>query len=98
MMAATLDQHRIFKVRMKIERTFLHSKVARRIFFLFVWCALLPISILAIVSFFQVSAKFSGQNQAELRQAGKARGMMIVERLETLDAELRTIALGLHRS
>ena len=83
---------------MKIERTFLHSKVARRIFFMFVSCALLPISILAVVSFFQVAAKLRSQNQMELRQASKARGMTIVERLETLDAEMRTIALGLQRS
>jgi putative nucleotidyltransferase with HDIG domain len=83
---------------MKIERTFLHSKVARRIFFMFVWCALLPISILAAVSFFQVAAKLHSQNRMELRQASKARGMTIVERLETLDAEIRTIALGLQRS
>src|SRR6185369_10558302 len=83
---------------MKIERTFLHSKVARRIFFMFIWCALLPISILALLSFFQVASKLRSQNQAELRQASKARGMTIVERLETLDAEIRTITLGLQRS
>lgn len=65
---------------------------------MFVWCALLPISILAGLSFFQVAAKLRGQNQTELRQASKARGMTIVERLETLDAEIRTIALGLQRS
>src|ERR1041385_3920698 len=83
---------------MKTEGTFLHSKGARRIFFMFVWCALLPISILAAVSFFQVAAKLRSQNQMEMRQASKARGMTIVERLETLDAEIRTIALGLQRS
>src|SRR6266700_6287056 len=83
---------------MKIERTFLHSKVARRIFFLFISCALLPICILAIVSFFQVAAKLHSQNQLELKQASKARGMTILERLETLDAEIQTITLGLRRS
>ena len=83
---------------MKIELTFLHSKVARRIFFLFITCALLPISILAVISFFQVAAKLQTQNQMELRQAGKARGMTILERLETLDAEIQTIILGLQRS
>src|ERR1041385_6760451 len=83
---------------MKIELTFLHSKVRRRIFFMFVSCALLPISILAVISFFQVASKLRSQNQTELRQASKARGMTILERLETLDAEIRTIALGLQRS
>ncbi|HSS97115.1 MAG TPA: hypothetical protein VLK33_08795, partial [Terriglobales bacterium] len=83
---------------MKIERTFLRSKVARRIFFLFISCALLPICILAVISFFQVAAKLRSQNQMELRQASKARGMTIIERLETLDAEIQTISLGLQRS
>ena len=83
---------------MKIELTFLHSKVARRIFFLFISCALLPIAILAVISFFQVAAKLRSQNQVELRQASKARGMTVLERLETLDAEIQTIALGLQRS
>src|SRR5690242_20374265 len=97
-MVAMSARRQISNPPMKIERTFLHSKVARRIFFLFVWCALLPISILAVVSFFQVAAKLRSQNQMELRQASKARGMTIVERLETLDAEIRTITLGLQRN
>jgi putative nucleotidyltransferase with HDIG domain len=83
---------------MKIERTFLHSKVARRIFFLFVACALLPISALAILSFFQVASKLQNQNRSELQQASKARGMTILERLETLDAEIQIIAVGMNRS
>jgi putative nucleotidyltransferase with HDIG domain len=83
---------------MRIERTFLHSKVARRIFFLFVLCALLPICALAILSFFQVAGKLQDQNRAELQQASKARGMTILERLETLDAEIQIIALGLKRN
>jgi len=36
---------------MKLEWAFLRSKVARRIFTLFVVCALLPIAALAIISF-----------------------------------------------
>lgn len=83
---------------MRIERTFLHSKVARRVFFLFVLCALLPISALAILSFFQVAGKLQNQNRLELQQASKARGMTILERLETLDAEIQIIALGVERN
>src|SRR3954453_6123033 len=83
---------------MKIERTFLHSKVARRIFFLFVSCALLPICALAVLSFFQMTSKLQSQNQLELRQASKARGMSIVERLETLDVEIKIVAEGMQRS
>jgi putative nucleotidyltransferase with HDIG domain len=78
---------------MRIETTFLRSKVARRIFFLFVSCALLPIFTLAVVSYLQVTSKLRSQSQLELQQASKARGMTILERLETLDAEIQTLAL-----
>jgi hypothetical protein len=42
---------------MKIEKKFLTSKVGRRIMGLFVFCALVPISALAIVSFTRVSGE-----------------------------------------
>jgi len=38
-------------MRMKIDKSFLRSRVARRIFTLFVLCALLPIGVLAVLSF-----------------------------------------------
>lgn len=47
---------------MRIDTTFLRSKVARRIFALFVLCALLPIAVLAVLSFRQVSNQLSQQN------------------------------------
>jgi HAMP domain-containing protein len=58
----------------------------------------LPICTLAILSFFQVANKLQNQNQRELQQASKARGMTIVERLETIDAEIKIIASGMQRN
>jgi ABC-type spermidine/putrescine transport system permease subunit II len=40
---------------MRIDTTLLRSKVARRIFVLFVLCALLPIAAVVILSFSQVT-------------------------------------------
>lgn len=78
---------------MKLETAFLKSKVAQRIFFLFVCCTVLPILVLGTVSFYQVSHEIEEQGQSELRQASKATGMDILERLGTLSAELQNVAL-----
>lgn len=80
---------------MRIEWTFLRSRVARRIFLLFVLCALLPIGILAIVSFGHVTQQLNKQSQQRLHQATKAVASSIYERLLLLEAELRTIASSL---
>ncbi len=77
---------------MQIGSTFLRSKVARRIFALFVVSALVPILTLAALSFRQVTAYFNEQTQKHLHQAGKAVGMAIFERLLALEAELQMAA------
>jgi putative nucleotidyltransferase with HDIG domain len=78
---------------MNLRTTFLSSKVARRVFFLFVSCALLPITLLAVVAFFQVSQQLRGESEKQLTQASKAQGMAIYERLAMLDAEMEVLAL-----
>jgi signal transduction histidine kinase/CheY-like chemotaxis protein len=61
-------------------RTFT-SKVARRAFVLFVGCALLPVSVLAVLSFRQVTAELHQQSERRLRQASKAVGLALHRRL-----------------
>ncbi len=78
---------------MTLPTTFLSSKVARRVFFLFVSCALLPITLLAVVSFYQVSEQLRIESEKQLAQASKAQGMAIYERLAMLDAEMQVLAL-----
>jgi putative nucleotidyltransferase with HDIG domain len=80
---------------MKLETAFLRSKVGRRMFTLFFLCALVPIIGLAIISFGQVAAQLRKQSQMRLGQATKTQEMSVLERLELLDAGMRTIALGL---
>ncbi|MGZ6225526.1 MAG: HD domain-containing phosphohydrolase [Syntrophales bacterium] len=77
---------------MKFETTFLRSRVARRIFVLFICCALLPIGVLAILSFSQVEKKLNELGQRRLHYANKAVGMAILERLTFLEDELKIVA------
>jgi putative nucleotidyltransferase with HDIG domain len=77
---------------MKIETTFLRSKVAIRIFVLFVCCALLPIVILAVLSYNQVTQQLNEQTQKRLKQAAKDVGRAIAERLYFLESQLKETA------
>lgn len=77
---------------MKIDSTFLRSKVARRIFLLFIACALLPIAALSVLSFTHVTSALHAQSQRRLHQASKAMALAIYERLLFLEAEIETVA------
>jgi putative nucleotidyltransferase with HDIG domain len=74
---------------MKIEKTLLKSKVARRVFVLFISCALIPIVVLAIVSFSQVRQQLYEQSKRRVHQSSKALGMSVIERLSFLENELK---------
>ena len=78
---------------MAMQTTFLHSIVARRIFVLFVGCALVPVIVLAVISFYQVSNQLDNESQKQLQQATKAEGLAIYERLTMLDEELQVTSL-----
>jgi putative nucleotidyltransferase with HDIG domain len=56
---------------MKLKKTFLRSKVAQRIFLLFVICALIPLASLAILGFIMVTEQV--KSQSKLRLAEKCR-------------------------
>jgi len=72
--------------------TFLRSKVAIRIFVLFVCCALLPIATLAVLSYSQVTKQLSAQNQKRLKQESKEAWRNIAERLYFLEGEMKMTA------
>lgn len=71
-----------------IKGTFLDSKVARRMLFLFLIAALLPITILAFFSARQVNAITAESVNADLRQNAKNYGLLIHERLMLLNEKL----------
>jgi len=66
---------------MKLDGTFLHSKVARRIFLLFLVSALIPAAGIAFLSIRQVDQLLLQQKQAELAKLSKANSMALYERL-----------------
>ena len=83
---------------MKIELTFLRSKVARRIVMLFIFCALVPIVALATISFIQVTNQLYDQGKRQLRESNKALGMSILERLSSIENELKIFSSSLNSS
>ena len=80
---------------MKIDKSFLHSKLARRIFFMFVTCALLPIAGLFILSYNQVTAQLSSQNHKRMKQSAKLYSLSVYERLLFLEADMQIFSSSL---
>ncbi len=81
---------------MKIEKAFLRSKVARRIFVLFTLCSLFPITILAIVTYSNMTRQLRQQAQRELQQTSKSVGMAIFERLVLIESEMQMVSTNLN--
>ena len=71
---------------------FLSSKVARRIFMLFLLCAILPLLTITAVSWTFVGRQLQNEARDRLQQQCKNKGFLIYERLLTLENELKTIS------
>ncbi len=69
----------------------LRSKVARRIFVVFLVCAIVPFSGLLLMSYYQVATFFNERNQQQLRALAKIIGMELFERLTLLESSLKII-------
>jgi putative nucleotidyltransferase with HDIG domain len=74
-----------------VKEGFLRTKVARRQMMLFVLCALVPISLLALISYYHVTRQLSEHSAMRLRQSTKAIGMVVFQRLQMLDAEMQLL-------
>ena len=74
------------------DRAFLENKVGRRIFLVFVVCAILPLGTMALVSYFEVTSQLSRQADERLHQACKSAGMTLLERLALLESDLDMMA------
>jgi nitrogen fixation/metabolism regulation signal transduction histidine kinase len=77
---------------MKFETSFLRSRVAIRIFVLFVCCAVLPIAVLGILSYSHVARQLKEQAEKRLEQTGKDVRRAIHERLYFLQGEIMAVA------
>jgi diguanylate cyclase (GGDEF)-like protein len=69
----------------------LQSRFGRRLLLLFVGCAVLPIAVVAAVSYTHVTRELRSQSERRLHQANKALSLAIYERMLLLDATLKSI-------
>jgi diguanylate cyclase (GGDEF)-like protein len=72
----------------KLQWTFLRSKLEKKLFGLFLSCAVVPILVLSILSFDHVTQQLYDQSRTRLHRASKATGMMLLGRLGELETEL----------
>jgi putative nucleotidyltransferase with HDIG domain len=79
---------------MKINLFFMKSRVAKRIFSIFLICALLPIGILAFISLHQLSEDQKDKSFLKLHQASKNIGMSVLEGLSFIQSEMHVVALS----
>jgi signal transduction histidine kinase len=84
--------------RVPIRLASLRSRVARRVFALFVACALVPVGVFAVFAFRSVSAQLEDAARNQLREASKAAGMALVERLSLLETTLAAVQDDLGRA
>ncbi len=79
---------------MKIESLSLRTRLGRRVFFLFVICALLPIAITATLAVLHLSS-VSRQKQAELlKDFSETYGLGVLQRLEAADVAIGLVGRG----
>ena len=74
---------------LQIERKFIDSRVARRLFWIVATSAVLPVATFATFSYVQVKAQLEADASNTLRSAVKESGMAILDRLEVADESLR---------
>ena len=79
---------------MKLETRTFRTKVARRIFLLFIICAILPVSAFALFSYIQVKDQLTEQSLNRLRQDGKSIAVSLYERLIFIRSEMNSMALN----
>ena len=58
---------------------------------LFIFCALVPITTVAIVSYTRVSSELDKHNERQLHQSSKALGMSVLERTTILEHEFKVL-------
>ena len=71
------------------------GRVARRMFALFLACAVVPIAALGSVSLFHVSRQLDDHSRERLSTASKMHGMGLYDRLRAAESELRFMATAL---
>ena len=79
---------------MSVGRDVMRSRVARRVVALFLLCALIPVTGLAILSYQHLKQVLISQGRTHLAQLNEAYANALYDRLVTADAELREIPIA----
>ncbi len=82
---------------MRVELGFLETKVARRLLFLFVFSAILPIGALAVFSYTQVAQRLTEANSLRLAEVTEQTQATLRERLRSADTELHLTGMALEK-
>lgn len=83
---------------MRFEFKSFRTKIARRIFVLFMLCAIIPVSVLAFVSYYHLRNQLLEQCKVRLRQQCKSVAASLYERLWLLRSDLRVLASAVDSS
>ena len=79
-----------------IDSSFIQSKFSRRIFLLFVLATVIPVLVIALLSFNHVSKQLREQSHQQSRQVSKAIGMELIRGLGLASEELGDVSRDLH--
>lgn len=77
-------------------RTFLETRIARRVFGLFLLCAVVPAVTLAGSGYWLVRREMRSQAGLQLAQASKISGTLLLARLHSADEELQGLRAAMH--
>ena len=77
---------------MVFNKKIINSRLGRRIFFMFIFCAMVPLITLTLLSFTSVTKQLNDQSHRRLMQSTKTYGMSLLERLMFLENNLRIVA------
>ena len=77
---------------MNVSISLFQSRVARRLFLLFLFSSLIPISTLAYLSYISVTKTLTEQSRQQLHQTAKTVGYTLIERLDYIHRELVNVA------
>ncbi len=80
---------------MRIKRKFFHNRLARRIFFLFIISALIPVIVLAAFQMVNLSHELNESSQLQVRRDVKNIGTELIARLFNLESQLKLLGRAL---
>jgi putative nucleotidyltransferase with HDIG domain len=83
---------------MKFNLKIFTSKFARRIFFVFFLCALIPVCGLAVIAYQHVNQQLDEQFRARLKRSVKTYGLFLYERFLILETEMTLVATHLSKA